>query len=518
MDRTARCALGLLPPSGTRFLASSLRRTEVRLQARLVASPDLHDLSAAFREDGFQPTFTLPTDRHRGRENTGCCSYHDRMQRFLIVLAAALLAAPFVSLLVGGEWEPVPERIHSPAGLLDTTIAPLPPEYATAGERSFRSPGEDSIFRRAAELAWHYVDRQYNPSTGLTNSVIGYPYATIWDMGSSLAAHYAAYELGLLAEEEYHIRTDRVLRTLGELPLFGGAAFNKNYQVRRGVPAGRSDRETREGYGWSATDMGRLLVWLRIIATAHPRHADAAEAVVARVDLDRLVRDGYLWGEDLDPNGRHQVYQEGRVGYEQYAAAGFLLWGAHADSALSLRQNASTLEIFGVPVLVDQRGGGHLTSEPYLMLGMELGWWSPHWGEQARQLLAAQEARFRDTGQVTIVTEDAIPVAPHYFYYYTLHFEGSDFAVVALTSEEPLPGPRWISTKGAFAWYALEPNAYTWRALQAVQPAADPQAGWASGIYEESGRPTGGQNINTSAIILEAALYRQLGRPILEGL
>ena len=59
--------------------------------------------------------------------------------------------------------------------------------------------------------------------------------------------------------------------------------------------------------------------------------------------------------------------------------------------------------------------------------------------DYVRQVLAAQEARYRTTGQVTVVSEDAVPVAPHYFYYYTIHDSGEDFAVVARDGSLTLP-------------------------------------------------------------------------------
>lgn len=437
------------------------------------------------------------------------------MQRFIILLTALLLAGPFISLLLRDSPELRAEAVRPPAGLLDPAAAPMPATVGGETQPAFEMPGEDSIFRAAAEIAWHYVDTQYQPGTGLVNSVIAYPYATIWDMASTLAAYYSANRLGLLDDAEYDRRMGRALATLGELPLFAGGAFNKNYQIARGVPAGRTDREFNQGYGWSATDVGRLLVWLRIVAAGDSTHAAAAQTVVDRLAFDRLVREGYLWGEDLDRAGRRRAYPEGGIGYEQYAAAGFALWDQFADRALSIRENSEEIEVLGVPLLDDDRPGAHLTSEPFLLIGMEVGWWSPHWKQTADQVLAAQEARFDRTGQVTIVSEDAIPVAPYFFYYYTVHGRGEDFAILTLTAPRPLPGPRWISAKAAFGWYALKPGPYTWRGVQAVLPAADTRVGWHSGIYEQSGRPTGGQNINTSAVILEAALYHRLRQPIL---
>lgn len=438
------------------------------------------------------------------------------MQRLVLLLGFLLFAAPLFSLVAG---EPA-VRDGSPRSIVPSHIvsmetdAAAPPAAPSLPEPPFRAQGEDSVFRRAAEIAWRYVEAQYDPSTGLVHSVIHYPYATVWDIGSTLAAYHSAHGLGLLAGADFDARMGRTLATLRSLPLFDGAAFNKNYQIRRAEMAGRSDREEAEGYGWSATDIGRLLVWLRIVASAHPQHAAAARAVVDRLDFDRLIGDGYLRGSDLDAVGRTRNYQEGRLGYEQYAAAGFALWGREAELALSVDENAEAVEVLGVPILRDRRPGAHLTGEPFFLMGIELGW-TPAWEDLARQILAAQEARFDLTGQITIATEDAVPVAPHYFYYYTIHDAGEDFAVVTLDADTALAGPRWVSAKGALAWHALVPGPYTWRAVQAVQPAADPRLGWSSGIFEDSGRPTGGQNINTSAVILEAALHHRLRQPLL---
>ena len=74
-------------------------------------------------------------------------------------------------------------------------------------------------------------------------------------------------------------------------------------------------------------------------------------------------------------------------------------------------------------------------------------------------------------------------------------------------------GPRWVSTKAAFAWHALLPGDYTRLVLDTVRARAQVQGVWGSGVYA-SGRPTGTPNINTAAVILESALYRKKGRPL----
>lgn len=408
------------------------------------------------------------------------------------------------------------ERVAAPP-VRPAPSASQPAAPAEAGRRAL--PGDDSLHADAARRAWAYVEQQYQPATGLVNSVAGYPYATLWDVGSGLAALYAGAELGLLEREEYDRRMARALQTLNTMRLYGGAAFNKNYSTSTGRIAGRNDREEPDaiGYGWSATDIGRVLIWLRIIATTQPRHAQAARAVAARLDLDRMVDDGYLYGEDRAPrSGRKRRYQEGRLPYEQYAASGFALWGQRAEKALSLRENARPVNVLGIPLMADKRGYDHVTSEPVILAGLEVGW-TPEMAQLARGLLAAQEARWRQTGKVTIVSEDAIPRAPHYFYYYSVVGNGQPFALNVLNPRTRITEPRWVSAKAAFAWHALLPGEYTQRAVATVAPAGAGAGGWASGVYEGTGTSTRGQNVNTAAVVLESALYHARGgRPFIQ--
>ncbi len=414
-------------------------------------------------------------------------------------------------------------RIASIAGLLAVLVPvraggaqrePVPPVPATAvdGPRA----DDTQLFMEAARTAWTYVEKQYQPATGLVNSVADYPYATVWDIASGLAALYCAEQLDLLAGEEYDRRMRRALRTLRTMKLYDGAAYNKNYSTRTGAVAGRTDRDRRvsqRGYGWSVIDLGRLLVWLKIIETNQPQYAADVQAIVRRFAYPRLVKGGYLRGEDVSPAGRKRAYQEGRIPYEQYAAAGFAAWGHAPDSALSFSRHALPIQVLEVPLMADRRGNDHLTSEPLVLLGLELGW-TDEARELSSRVLDVQRERHRRTGQVTMVSEDAIPVAPYYFYYYAVNHHGRQFAVVTQFGGLQPPELRWVSTKAAYAWHALLPGDYTRQAVQAVQAAASASRGWASGVFERTGNSTGGQNVNTAAVVLEAALYHLRGRPL----
>jgi hypothetical protein len=399
-----------------------------------------------------------------------------------------------------------------------TPTRPAPPPKGTV----LTSPvganvvDERQLFLNAARIAWAFVDRNYQPATGLSRAHDTYQYVTLWDIASTLAATHSAHELGFISDAIYNQRIQRALNTLASADLFDNVAFNRSYDSKTGRMIDRKQRLSSRGYGWSVTDIGRLLTWLRILAVNQPQFASQATTIVKRLNMSRLIKDGYLQGEELSPaTGALHSYQEGRIGYEQYTAAGLALWGYRAENALDTRLNALPVSVLGVPIVADKRGDERITSEPYIMMGMETGWYSPELRQQAWRVLAAQEARYKATGILTMVSEDALPDPPYYFYYYDVYRQGRSFAVDGPIGGPFVESPRWISSKAAFAWHALLPSPYTLAVLQAVQGSALPGRGWGAGVYEGSLRPTGDASLNTAALILEAAVYNLRGHPFL---
>ena len=72
------------------------------------------------------------------------------------------------------------------------------------------------------------------------------------------------------------------------------------------------------------------------------------------------------------------------------------------------RETRQHLNVLGVRLLTDSRGNDRIMSEPYIMLGLEPGYRTPELQRQARQVLAAQEARYQRTRLVTAPSEDAV--------------------------------------------------------------------------------------------------------------
>jgi Protein of unknown function (DUF3131) len=380
----------------------------------------------------------------------------------------------------------------------------LPPTTATPEQQR-------ALLLKSARTAWRFVSTNVAAS-GFVGATDAYPYATVWDLASTLAATYSARELGLITPAQYRTAMDRALGSLHTMPRYDSTAFNKMYAVGSARMVDRKERVSRDGYGWSALDHGRMLVWLRIVGT-DTAYTARTQAIVARLRLDRLIVDGYLRGQDLNPRwgqpliARNRVYGEGRIGYEQYAAEGYALWGARAPMALDFAANARPVDLLGHTILADVRGTDALTSEPFIMMGLELGWKTPHWRSLSLSMLAAQEAHSRATSRITLVSEDAVNDPPWYFYYYLLYRDGKPFIVTSPLGHVSPNFPRWVSTKAAFGYHALAPGDFTWRALQAVQPSGASGGGWTAGVYEGSLRPTRSFNLNTAAVVLESAAY-----------
>lgn len=390
-------------------------------------------------------------------------------------------------------------------------VNPPSPIQAVEPER-VEMPNEAAFFDDAAATAWKQFDRLWIARTGLAKATPDYARLTPWDIGSVIAATYSAHGLGLIQDDDYYKRIGTTLKTLETMPLYRKAVFHKMYFAYNAKMVSRGGAVTSTGYGWSGTDLGRLLVWLRIIRENEPQLRDDVDRIVKRIRFSETTKNGYMVGGLLGTHGKLWTWQEGRIGYEQYAAEGYKYFGAAVDSALDVTKNAKPTTVLGVPVLADKRGLDRLNSEPFVLLGMEIGFKQPQMAELARNVLAAQEARYKKTGQLTMVSEDAVSVPPYYFYYYCVLCNGEPFVVDVAETGKKLNSPRWVSTKASFGYHALMGTEYTRDVMMKIGNAKS-SAGWSSGIFEKTGKSTNTPDINTAAVVLEAALYRKTGRP-----
>jgi Protein of unknown function (DUF3131) len=363
-------------------------------------------------------------------------------------------------------------------------------------------------------VAWRYFERNYHPETGLVSSVEGYPSTTLWDLGSSLLATVAAEELGILDTDEFDERAEAALQTLAELPLFRGELPNKAYDARTAVMTDYENRPAPRGIGSSAVDLGRLVSALRVLGCLHPQHAEAVARVLDRWRWCGVLGNGELHGATPGPTGEVQVLQEGRLGYEQYAALGFAALGFDVSGARRYDRFAARTEILGVAVPRDTRDPkafgaiDPIVTDPWALTAFEYGL-DREGAPLARRIFDVQKRRFETTGVATAAGEDHVDRAP-WFVYDAIYAAGSAWRTITPSGADAA-GLRGLSTKAAFALATLYPDdPYAAVLARAISGARDPERGWYAGIYEQGGLNRS-LNANTNGVILEALLYKTLG-------
>jgi hypothetical protein len=75
---------------------------------------------------------------------------------------------------------------------------------------------------------------------------------------------------------------------------------------------------------------------------------------------------------------------------------------------------------------------------------------------------------------------------------------------------------RTLSTKVAFAWYALYEDSYAIQLFLQLNDLYDSGRGWYSGEYESTGLPNTRLTLATNSMVLESMKYRKDG-PVLKG-
>ncbi len=375
-----------------------------------------------------------------------------------------------------------------------------------------RAAADDDL--AAARTAWRYFERNTDAATGLVSAVDGFPSTTTWDLGSSIVAIVAARELGILDAAGFDSRAGALLRTLSTMPLFQGALPNKAYDSRTARMTDYENHPVPGGIGFSAIDLGRLVSALALLGELHPERAGEVERVLARWQPCRAVRGGELRGVYADQAGKLHEAQEGRLGYEQYAARGLALLGLDVSLALRYDRFRSEVSILGVPVPRDARDRRRfgavdaVVTEPWVLGALEFG---PDIVSTplARRVFEVQKRRFERTGIVTAVSEDHVD-RPPWFVYGSIWADGTPWRTVTPAGADA-SSLRGLSTKAAFSLAVLHPDdPYAEVLRRAMAGSRDPERGWYAGTYEKGGENKS-LNANTNGVILEAILYEKLG-------
>jgi len=367
-----------------------------------------------------------------------------------------------------------------------------------------------------AKTAWRYFENNYQAETGLVNSVDNYPSCTLWDTGNYLMALISAQHLGLISNKTYDERMTKVLHTLGQIELYKGLLPNKVYNAQTLQMANYENKATEKGIGWSAIDIGRILIPMAYIQFNQPQYAKELHAILDRWNIGEMTKEGALFGAVLE-DGEEKLLQEGRLGYEQYTSKMFATFGVDISNALRYDKYLEFTNIYDIAIPYDKRDKAHsnannyVVMEPYMLDGLEFGW-DYFSKEFSYRLYKAQQERYKDTGILTAVTEDHLDKAP-YFIYNTIFVNKKKW--VAIDEKGNVYNDmKLLSTKASFAMESLYHTDYTKKLMEKIKPLAT-ERGWYTGIYEKDGQPNKSLTCNTNAIVLESLLYKKEG-PLLK--
>lgn len=368
-----------------------------------------------------------------------------------------------------------------------------------------------------AKLAWKYFENNTIAETGMVNSVDGYTASTLWDSASYLMAVIAAQRLQIIKEEEFTQRVTALLNSFAQLPLFEETLPNKSYNTKTLQMVDYKNNASKAGIGWSAIDIGRVMVPLNILVWNYPQFTPQVKKINQRWKLLASVKQGDLYGA-TNEDGDTVLVQEGRLGYEEYAAKSYQLMGYDVANAIDYTAWLKFIEIYDINIPTDSRSPekfkahNYVVSEPYILDGIEFGWDQVS-REFAERVYQVQEARYKDTGILTAVSEDNLDQAP-YFVYNTVFTSGKTWNAITEHGKDASEF-KTLSTKAAFGWYALFETDYTKKLMKDVRQLSDADKGWYSGRYEKTGQPNKAITANTNGIILEALAYKQFG-PLLK--
>jgi hypothetical protein len=408
-----------------------------------------------------------------------------------------------------------------------TTIAATRSEQVPAARYGQRAGALNEAEMNMARVAWKYFENNLQPESGLVNAVDGYPSTTMWDTASYMAAIVAAHDLGIINDKQAFDRLSALIRTFNAMKFFRNELPNKVYHTKTTEMTDYGNKPGEIGY--SALDLGRLLVWLKIVKERYPEHAEGIDRFVVRWNFEHVVdREGTMFGANLTKEKKVQYVQEGRLGYEEYAAKGFQLWGI-ATARASQPEPFETVTTHGVSIPFDSRDPretsqhNYVVSESYVLDGIEFNWdlaldrsgdnaqHSHEWMVNfAHRVYQAQENRYRDTGILTARSEHQLDQEP-YFAYDTVYTDGFTWNTITDTGKH-VPQFAAVSLKAALGMWVLWKSEYTDLLFKTIVNTYDPQKGYYEAILENGKGPIKAFTANNNGIMLEALHYKAKGK------
>jgi len=377
-----------------------------------------------------------------------------------------------------------------------------------------------------AKVAWKYFQNNSYVETGLANSIDGYPSSTMSSIADYLAAIVAARQLNLIEKKEFDERISVLLHFLNRMPLFMGRLPNKVYETTTGKMINYEGKAAE--VGWSAIDIGRLLIWLRIVSQQYPEFHEYIDKAVLRWSFcDVIDSEGSLY-TGVYQDEKMTLHQEGRLGYEEYAALGYRAWGFEPVKAEAI-DPVEIITIYGVEMYHDARDHREdnvispILTMPFALMGLEFNWdniddtvsldsikTNSVYYDIANQVYKVQELRYQREKIYTARTEHILNAEP-YFLYDSIFANGYAWNTIS-DANKTYNNKSLVSVKAAIPMHILWNTDYTSKLMLVIEELYDEKRGWYEGRYERTGGYEQAISSSTNAAILEALLYKTKGK------
>ncbi len=357
-----------------------------------------------------------------------------------------------------------------------------------------------------ARNAWRYFENNRQVNTGLFNSVDGYPFTTMWDMGSALAAIVCAYEIGIIKDDVFNENMKTILQTLRDFPLYKDKYPNREYDTRSALMTDLRNTISQHGSGYSSIDIGRTLIWLKYIREGYDQFLPIIDIIVSKWRLDLIEENGEFYRE-LYREGKTDRKQEGRLGYEHYTAIAFSLWGINAEDAFDFEETEQVI-IENIEIMRDIREPDYLNLEPFLLTTLEFENVSAKIRQQLSGLIVSHQNYSRKIDMPVLFSEDSLDATPWFLYNIVSAKEGD--WICKNSRGEIVDKCQSLSTKAAFAVDASFDLELSREAMKLAKANFDPRKGYYAGFYRD-GEANRALTANTNAIILESLAFKKMG-------
>lgn len=361
-----------------------------------------------------------------------------------------------------------------------------------------------------ARVAWRYFEEAEQSVSGLADAHPGHARVSAWDIGSHIAALVSAHQLDVITDLAFAQRAELLLNAIEELPLYDEALPNRNYTSDTVELLDANGTPAPIGSGWSAVDIGRLLVWLKILSNYYPVYSELTSNIVTRWDLSKAVNERTLVGAFRRRDGV-ELFREGRFGFEHYAAQGFVLWGAMSEAPGF--ENTRVVKVGDLRLSVDSRPGSAVNGYALMLLQTELGCAEPTLCESLNASLRVQREAARRRGSPVAVSDYHLDKAP---WFATTNFaiDGSDWNSISVEGGRLADAQMSLfTTKAAFLTDVLSGDGVDLMSAAADETQAS--NGFLEGLYVD-GSVNRTLSLSTNAAVLQALWYRRLGRSFLE--